>query len=81
MVAWRDPLYVVDVPELLWRVDQHRQAHDMTWADVSKQTRVHPSVWRRMRDGSPPRPDVLLTLVVWLGIEARHIAIATEESQ
>lgn len=62
--------YVLDVPELYRHLDERRRERGLTWRQLADVVRVSPSTFSRMTDGRKPDADALVTLLVWLDLDA-----------
>jgi transcriptional regulator with XRE-family HTH domain len=73
----------LDVAGLYAALDQKRQAEEISWREVARQSEVSPSTLTRMSLKPPRRPDVdsFAALVGWLGVPAERFLDADENPQ
>jgi len=62
--------YELDVPELYRRLDARRQERGLMWRDLARIVGVSASTFSRMHDGRRPDADALVSLMVWLDLDA-----------
>lgn len=74
------PAYRLDVPELHRRLDAHRRDLGLTWRGVGRQTGLAISTFTRISKGRSVEADALVTLLVWLDLDA-DIAALVEPGQ
>ncbi len=60
----------LDVPALHRRLDDKRRNCGLSWRGVGRETGLPPSTFSRIAHGHPIEADALVTLLVWLDMEA-----------
>lgn len=61
--------YLLDVPELVRRLDVRRRQQGLTWKQLAALVDVSPSTFSRLADGKRPDADALVSLLVWLDLD------------
>lgn len=62
--------YRLDVLELYRLLDVRRRTFGLSWRRVAAEVGMSPSAFTRMAGGLPPHADHLVSLLVWLGMDA-----------
>lgn len=62
--------YQLDVPELHRRLDARRSERALTWRQLADAVGISPSTLTRLGDGKRPDADALVSLLVWLDLDA-----------
>lgn len=62
--------YRLDVPELCRLLDAQRARRGLSWRDLAAQLDLSGSTFSRLRNGHAPDAHGLVTLLVWLDLDA-----------
>ncbi|MDR3080965.1 MAG: hypothetical protein LBV60_08555 [Streptomyces sp.] len=74
--------YELDALELYRRLDACRHERGISWRAIGRETRLSPCVFTRLGQGRAPDAHALLTLLVWLDLDADiAFAIKPREQQ
>ena len=61
--------YLLDVPELLSRINDRRTERALSWREVARECGISASTLSRLGEGKRPDADALVSLLVWLDLD------------
>lgn len=68
-----EPMYSFNSEALQMALDIRRKAFHLNWAQVAEEAKVSKSTISRILQGKKPDADTLVRLMMWCGVEFRHL--------